>query len=66
MTKQFDPEYVNAFMNAWENGIIATALKDREQVSQPSQDYYYSNFQSLIIGKDKFAKELQMAEKASD
>ena len=44
MTKQFDPEYVNAFMNAWENGIIATALKDREQVSQPSQDYYYSKF----------------------
>jgi putative nucleotidyltransferase with HDIG domain len=66
MTKQFDPEYVNAFMNAWENGIIAAALKDREEIVQPPQGYYYSNFQSLIIGKDELAKELQLAEKASD
>jgi putative nucleotidyltransferase with HDIG domain len=61
MTKQFDPKYVNGFMNAWENGNIAAALKEREEIEQPSQGFYYSNFQSLIIGKDEFAKELQIA-----
>jgi len=60
MTKQFDPRYVNAFMNAWDNGNIADSLKDREEIEQPPQDYYYSNFQSLIIGKDEFANELQI------
>jgi HD-GYP domain-containing protein (c-di-GMP phosphodiesterase class II)/pSer/pThr/pTyr-binding forkhead associated (FHA) protein len=65
MAKQFDPRYVNGFMNAWENGNLAVPLKGKEQIEQPPQDYYYSNFRSLIISKEKFADELQMGKQDS-
>jgi HD-GYP domain-containing protein (c-di-GMP phosphodiesterase class II)/pSer/pThr/pTyr-binding forkhead associated (FHA) protein len=57
--KQFDPKYVNAFVNAWDNGDIVDALKENEETQQSTQGFHYSNFQSLIIGKDELAKELQ-------
>lgn len=60
--KQFDPKYVTAFVNAWDNGDIADALTENEETQHLTQGFHYSNFQSLIIGKDELAKELQAVE----
>jgi HD-GYP domain-containing protein (c-di-GMP phosphodiesterase class II) len=64
--KQFDPKYVNGFVNAWENGDIVDALKKSEETQQSTQGLHYSNFQSLIIGKDELAKELQAVKQTHD
>jgi HD-GYP domain-containing protein (c-di-GMP phosphodiesterase class II) len=64
--KQFDPKYVNGFVNAWENGDIVNALKENEETQQSTQGFHYSNFQSLIIGKDELAEELQAVKQTHD
>jgi len=64
--KQFDPKYVNAFVTAWDNGDIVDVLKENEETQQSTQGFHYSNFQSLIIGKDELAKELQAVKLTHD
>jgi len=58
---QFDPMYVNAFITAWKKGSIRDTLKEDVQEQQASRALHYSKFQSLIISKDEFQKELELA-----